>query len=163
MGLRKNLGYPFAARAERLAQQSGSPNLCLSIQTIRNDYYNHALIRSRQLLDTHLVPDSLPYGLLANKGQWQIDPVQCHPIDVPLPPGPIPECVGVTKSADIVHVAKLISSSDSEVNLCWQIFGYFCGKWMTKYLDMTLKIWEELLWWFCIMYIKYMMPVSPDV
>lgn len=52
-------------------------------------------------LGTHPLPD----GLLAIPGQCQVDAIQCHPVNLLLPAGPVPPHEGVALRAHVLVIA----------------------------------------------------------
>ena len=48
----------------------------------------------------------LPHGFLTSERQRQIDPIECHPVNLSFPSRPVPPHSGIAKSADILVIPE---------------------------------------------------------
>lgn len=53
-----------------------------------------------------LCPYLLPQGFLTGEGQWQIDSIESHPVDLSLPSWPVPPHGGVAKGAHVLVIPE---------------------------------------------------------
>lgn len=56
--------------------------------------------------DTQVSTHFLPKGFLACEGEWEINSIQGHPIDLSFPSGPVPPHRGVTDGANVLVVPE---------------------------------------------------------
>ena len=78
------------------------------------DVQNSYLARNALIMLTYATVDTLPNGLLTDKGQRYVEAHECHPVDVLLPLLPRPEGERVARGADVLVVPELVLGRQGE-------------------------------------------------
>jgi hypothetical protein len=67
--------------------------------------------------------DPLKDGLLSGEGEGQVDAVHGHPVQVALPPIPLPECKAVADGAHVLVVAEPVNDSRKKYSILQKLIG----------------------------------------